>query len=231
MRAWRCVSVFPMIAFIAGCASDLATFGTAFAGDRTSVPNASLSVVGVYRDGRMSPGTWAEIGPKLFAPLHLTDCDAGFSLQLERDDPDGAAAIDHAARTIGVNDQVLEQMAPAATGDVLFVVRISGKLPAPPRDQVNAPGSGVMTRGTRQNPRSPVPDIEPDGERLEITGSLYSVAERRTIAAVTLSYGGDSVDDALRRLGERLATIAPAARCGGWNKTVRLDAERIRKLN
>jgi hypothetical protein len=64
----------------------------------------------------------------------------------------------------------------------------------------------------------------------EMSASLYSVADKKSVGIVTLEYDGKSVEDAVARLAERLGKELPGSRCGGWNWDVKVDDQRIRDL-
>jgi hypothetical protein len=68
-----------------------------------------------------------------------------------------------------------------------------------------------------------------DPNELDVAATIYSVSQRKSVAAVEMIYTGASVDDALARFAAELAKALPRAECRGWDWTANVDADRIRQ--
>jgi len=230
-------------ALLCACSGD-AQLTSRFASGFTHAPH-TLAVLGVYKDGRMSSDAWEQVGPGLSRPFGAT-CDQGFA-QLESKNQPLSGVIDDYTRANGVGDDLLEQLAPAAQGDLILVVTVAGRvgskgsnLPDTNTLSSGTPGIGSSKYRTGSGIGSPVggPTRGSGGMRrpldttsaFEMSASLYSVADKKAVGIVTLEYDGKSVDDAVARLAERLGTELPGSRCGGWNWDVKVDDQRIRDL-
>lgn len=229
---------------LCACSSD-AQLSSRFASDFTRAPH-SIAVLGVYKDGRMSSEAWEQVGPGLSRPFGAT-CDQGFA-QLEGKNQSLSGAIDDYARANGIGDELLEQIAPAAQGDLILLVTVAGRvgskgpnLPDTNTLATGTPGVGSSKYRTGSAIGSPVggPSRGSGAMRrpldtssaFEMTASLYSVTEKKSVGLVTLEYDGKSVDDAIARLAERLGKELPGSRCGSWNwDTAKVDEQHIREL-
>jgi hypothetical protein len=226
------------LAFCGACKDD-AQFTTRFASDFAPGGHA-LSVLGVFKDGQMSSESWDAIGPRLSSPFGAT-CDTAYG-RLVTADQALSTAIDDYVRANGPGDELLEQLAPAATGDVIVVFTVAGhvndkeKTSTPTASAVSngAPmagngGRGHGMRGGAINGEHgiPRPSTAPS---FEVAASLYSVREKRSVGMLTLQYDGNSLDEALQRMAARLGVAVPGAKCGGWDFTARIDDKRIRAL-
>jgi hypothetical protein len=208
-------------------------------------PAHTLAVLGVYKDGRMSSEAWDQVGPGLSRPFGAT-CDQGFA-QLELKNQPLSGVVDDYTRANGVGDDLLEQLAPAAQGDIIVVVTVAGhvgskgpNMPDTSTLSSGTPGIGSSKYRTGSSIGSPMgPSGRSSGgmrrpidttSAFEMTASLYSVADKKSVGVVTLEYDGKSVEDAVARLAERLGVELPGSRCGGWNWDAKVDDQRIREL-
>jgi hypothetical protein len=231
-------------ALLCACSGD-AQLSSRFA---SGFPHAqhTLAVLGVYKEGRMSSEAWEAVGPGLSRPFGAT-CDTGYA-QLESKNQPLSGAIDDYTRANGVGDDLLEQLAPAAQGDLILVVTVAGhvgskgpNLPDTSTMTTGTPGIGSSKYRTGSSIGSPVGGGMGRGSgamrkpldqssAFEMSASLYSVADKKSVGIVTLEYDGKSVEDAVSRLAERLGKELPGSRCGGWNWDVKVDDQRIREL-
>lgn len=206
---------FAIALFIAGCSSGGAGFTTQTAAG--FVPAAhTVSVLGVYKDGRMVIGNWEKLAPHLVQALGRARCDVGFD-SLVRSNQELANAIDEYARDAGPSAALLTKLAPAARGDLLMVITFAGR--APDQTEKGPPEGAPVPTGMgspRKRHRSPNSGgAEPVG--LVVSASLFSVKANRTVALVSMSYGGENVEDALTRFGAELARSIPNSQCVGWD--------------
>ena len=120
-----------------------------------------------------------------------------------------------------------------------MVFTFAGKLPAPkPKTSVatNSGPAGVGQSasgrtggpGGRRSARGPA--FEPaDPNELDISASLFSVAQGRSVGLVAMQYSGASVDEAIATFAARLAEALPRARCEGWDWSAKIDPEHLRQ--
>jgi hypothetical protein len=207
-------------------------FTTKFASDFASA-HRTISVLGVYKDGRMSDGGWALLKPHVLPALGGGGCALGYDVLAPTDSP-LADAIDDYTLADGPTDDLLAQLAPAARGDLILVLTLAGRLPEHTKIDVSktpAPQAGGGSGGNAGNGgrwAGVAPGAE-DPNALDISASFYSVRDARSVALLALQYRGDSVDEAMAKFGTKLAGALPHAACADWNREVKIDADRIRR--
>jgi hypothetical protein len=225
--------------FIAACDEVDARFTTKFASD-FAPSGRSASVLGVYKDGRMAPEGWEAFAPYLAAEPGASACDVGFNRLVSSGSP-LADAIDEYARADGPTDDLLRQVAPAAKGDLILLLTFAGALPKRFTSDAGAkqPASTSPTAGgrggrrgmgvaghARTNQRS---ERTTDSDVLEVSASLYSVAQKSSVALIRLQYSGPSLNEALTKFAAKLARSLPRMRCLGWDWSQGVDPDRIRQ--
>jgi len=211
----------------AGCGGG-AQFTTQTASDFVPAPHA-VSVLGVYKDGHMAIGRWEKLAPHLVQALGPAPCDVAFD-SLTSSNQDLANAIDEYSRDQGPTGKLLEQLAPAARGDLLLVVTMAGR---PPEKVADGPPEGApvpnsMTTQRKRHRHAADDSSASDPNRLEISASLFSVKQNRPVALISMSYGGQSAEDAITRFGAELARSIPSSKCAGWNWDVKIDPTLLR---
>jgi hypothetical protein len=236
------LSLLSLVAFT-GC-SDAAQFTTRYAPTFARVPH-TVSLLGVYKDGRMNSDVWQQIGTGLSAPLG-GKCGPGYDA-LVGSNPSLSAAIDDYARANGIGDELLDQLGPAASGDLIMVVTVAGQvtpkgsdLPDTSAVSGGPPGTmGSKYRGagmSTPSSRGPTgamrrPHGLADGASFEMSASLFSVREHKSVGLVAMAYSGPSVDDAVAKLAARLGVELPGSSCTGWDwGAAKIDDQRIREL-
>jgi hypothetical protein len=242
----RITALFVSLAWVAALpACSDASFTTRYAPTYAHVPH-KVSLLGVYKDGRMNADVWEQIGPGLSAPLG-GQCGPGYDT-LINSNPQLSAAIDDYARANGIGDELLDQLGPAAVGDLIMVVTVAGavtpkgqNLPdtstmsSGPQSAGGMPGASNKFRGASMNsagPRNGGAMRKPlaDGAALEMSASLFSVKEHRSVGMVSMAYSGPSVEDAVQKLAARLGEELPGSSCVAWNWGAKVDDQRIREL-
>jgi hypothetical protein len=229
------VPLVPLLVVAAFACDERAIFTTKVASDLASTKHTA-SVLGVFRDGRMSMGGWDVVAPYLEPVLGSgsSHCDVGYDA-LVSSNTSLASAIDEYARADGPTDDLLAQIAPAAQGDLVLVLTFAGKLPEP-REAGVADAAFIRTdkthsgvgRGGAGSFGVHESETPADLNQLEISASLYSVALGRSVALVGMQYTGTDIDDALSRFAAKLRQSLPALKCAGWNWNASIDPERIR---
>jgi hypothetical protein len=238
------VTCVALLGIATGCGSQDGRVATKLASDFAPA-RRTISVLGVYKDGQMSSDAWVTMGPKLSPSLGAPECEGGYSDTLRTNSEALSSAIEDYARSNGPTDELLAQIAPAAKGDLIVVFTFAGKLPAPspkPKDSVatnsGPPGVGQSAPRTtggagmgRRGGRNGQPMIAPtDPNQLDISASIFSVAQGRSVGLVTMQYAGASVDDAMAKFAAQLADALPQARCQGWDWNAKIDAEHLRQI-
>jgi hypothetical protein len=245
---------FPVLAalLVAACAAEGSQFTTQLAPD--FVPGRqSVSVLGVYADGRMSGEAWERrLGQRLSPSLGAPMCDAGYST-LSGPSPLLLSAIDDYTRAEGPSDALLAQLAPAAKGDLIVVVTVAGRVPPPPASssspRASAPGNvlgfggggggrgmggggmggGRGGGGRGGGGRAPSSAASaPERSTLEMSASFYSVGQHRPVALVAMQYDGPSFDDAVAKFAQKLAAAMPGTTCVGWDWDIPIDPQHLR---
>ena len=204
----------------------------------------AISVFGVFKDGRLSPEAWDDVGKRFSAALKSREpCDVAISNGLRVSTPILFGTLDDVARAEGITDELLEKLAPSALGDSILVITISGRTPRS-RDAGLGPnmlgdpvtlnqgrmGGGGRRGGVPQTSTGGRPTHQGQPNVFEITASLFSIHEHKAVALVAMSYTGASEDDAYAKFTAKLAASFPGATCRGWNPDVKIDEEAIRKL-
>jgi hypothetical protein len=231
-RRWPSAAIAVAFALGATSCEDSAQFSVKYA-PGFAEGRTTISVFGVFRDGRMNADTWTQIGGPLSASFGEGRCDAAYGEALARANPDLYAAVDEEARSNGITDDLLARVAGDALGDVIMIISVHGRagLPAaepagsdpPPvgntRPSMRGGGAGgARGRGRRLTPASGA------GNTLEISASLFDVRQRRSVAKVSMRYLGASIDDALVKFAQRLGTIVPGSTCRGWKWSPKAEA-------
>lgn len=110
----------------------------------------SVSVFGIFRNGRMSPEAWEDFGKALSAPFSASICKAAYDVVFTDTNPGLADAIDDYTKENGVSDELLAKFAPLAKGDTILLIAIDGQLPKP------AGASAEKAAQSAHNPSSSV---------------------------------------------------------------------------
>ncbi|MDP9000086.1 MAG: hypothetical protein M3O46_08245, partial [Myxococcota bacterium] len=63
----------------------------------------------------------------------------------------------------------------------------------------------------------------------QMSASLYSVGEKRSVGLVAMDYTGDSAELAIAQFAGKLAQALPATTCAGWSWDAKVDVEHIRR--
>ena len=108
----------------------------------------SVSVFGIFRNGRMSPEAWEYFGQALSTPFSQGICKAAYDVVFADAHPELAAALDNYTKENGVSDELLEKFAPLAKGDTILLIAIDGQPPKP------AAASAGKTVKSPQDPSS-----------------------------------------------------------------------------
>jgi hypothetical protein len=198
----------------------------------------TVSVLGVFKEGRLSPETWDDLGAKISPVFQKAMCPIGYDTKLPTDQPDLAEAIDDYSRANGVTDDLLAELSPAANGDAILVVSVAGRplkqknetQMAPPTGMQNAPGPVRGRGGGGLPPPTSMSRVAFDQNAYEMSATLFSLKDRHTIAEVSMGYGGESADEAIAKFVEKLRSVFTGYPCVGWHMNAGVDQKRIRAM-
>lgn len=194
-RAWRSVTCVRRMR----CMRALLFLATSCAGANPSVRveaadgfvpprSATVSIFGVFRDGRMSEAAWQPLSEQISLALGQQECDTGWGSEMRADAPELATSVDSETRELGVTDALLARLAPQALGDFVMTLLVYRAAPSG--------GSAAVTRSSTVPPRARVggmggrgrrfraaaggqPSAEAEAHVFELSGSLYSVRQKR----------------------------------------------------
>ena len=107
----------------------------------------SVSVFGIFRNGRMSPEAWEDFGKALSAPFSAGLCQAAYDVVFTDANPELADAIDDYTKENGVSDELLAKFAPLAKGDTILLLAIDGQLPKPAAASADKPAQNPSSSG------------------------------------------------------------------------------------
>ncbi len=204
---------------------------------------STISILGVFREGRMSPETWDDIGPKVAPVFGRGSCPIGFDTKLLSDKASLAESIDDYARENGVTDDLLDQLAPGASGDNVLVITVAGR-----PNEIGKPdgGAGAPSGGTPQAQQrgmgrrggpggmgssTPMRVMPIDRNAFEMSASLFSLSEHKTVAVVTMGYAGTSGAEALQMFVRKLRESFEGAPCVGWHMAdAPIDEKKIKEM-
>jgi len=69
-----------------------------------------VSVFGIFRNGRMSPGSWTEFAATLSLPFSQTACQAAYTDDLVSANAELTSAVDDYAKENGVSDELVDSL-------------------------------------------------------------------------------------------------------------------------
>ena len=219
---------------IVACAGSDAEFHVRFPPDAPrSVAN--VSVLGVYKDGRLAPEAWETLGAPLTSMLSGA-CSPGFDDALAVKDLSLSSAIDDYSRANGPTDGLLDAIAPAARGDAILVFSVSGH---PPHQKTSLNGdqgtpinAGPMSAPGRRS-RGMAPSafsVTRTNNAYEISASIYSPSQHRQLGFVGMTYTGESTEEAMKAFVERMKSELPRDVCAGWDWKGKVDASAISSI-
>ena len=169
----------------------------------------------------MDEKAWLPLEPKLAEAFGgKRTCEPGYGKRLRAGDDALLHTVDHMVRENGIDDDVLEKVAPAAQGDFILVLMLYKKVPqlrdGGMRMRAVASPMGMGRRGARPGMSRYAPSAE-DDHVFELSASIFSRALHKLVAQVDLRYTGDDLDEAMSAFAKKLETVVPGATCAGWN--------------
>jgi hypothetical protein len=242
-KPWWLFAALPLVLGLSACA-EATTFQVHY--EPGFVRNGKrVSTFGIKRDGVMSRSGWAVLGPYASGPFSDTRCELGYSDEVFGSTPALAEAMGEYVRANGVTDELLAKLAPAAKGDTIMLVTVTGR-PHRPSGEIGGSaaqrampaggargggmGRGGMGRGGGGGRATSSESSSASNDPFEISASFFSVEQHRTVARVQMNYAGSDIDLAMREFNDRLEAELRGSRCSGWDWSGSVDDKAIRKL-
>jgi hypothetical protein len=207
----------------ASCADD-ASVNVKYAQGYTPA-RASVSVLGVFRDGRMSVDAWTPMGPVLSSALGASTaevCETAFGERLQHENEELFSSLDAEVRNEGITEDLLTKLAPRAQGDLILTITMHGAIAAaeaPARAPRSAPPPAPMggrSRGPRGGTIREAPPYGTSGRALELSATLFSVSKHQQVARLSMSFPGSKLEEATRRFATEVGAMIPGGSCKGW---------------
>lgn len=186
----------------------------------------TVSVLGVFKNGRMDAAAWNDWAATIDAAVGDRACAPAFDEGMEKAAPTLFSDIDETTRQDGITDEMLDRVAPSALGDAILVMEVFGTPPqmkksesAEPPPQPAPPPQSLgrrKGRGMRGGAPASAPPREPKRDEFDVSIGVYSIRERQVLASVQMHTDAGASADALRKLSEKLRETLHGARCAGW---------------
>ncbi len=226
-----------VLALIPGCFADYkyrSEFAPGFVQSHRRV-----SILGVFKDGRMDFESWDALAPALSAAFGARKCPAGYSEDFVAGHATLASAVDDVARADGLGDGLLTELSPAALGDLVVVFTIAGRVEKAHVSTTNAPlpsggmgggGGGAGSLGTGiPMPQRGRQDTS-NTATLNLSATMFSTAQRASVGVIELDYTGENANDAIAKFAAKVYAAIPGSTCEGWNWAAPIDEHRVRDL-
>lgn len=185
-----------------------------------------VSVLGVYKDGRMDAAAWNELAPKVADALDGA-CEAGYGDRMRTTEPKLFKSIEEQAEQNGITPALLDQLAPRTDAELILVLYefgsaarpvSSGAAPAqPPPSTAPVHGRG-RGRGRRGVAGSPDHEVPRDGD-FELAASLFDVREHEFVAEVDVKKAKTPAA-AVNQLADSFDSLLSGSSCAtfDWEK-------------
>jgi hypothetical protein len=224
LSVWRRLVGMSLLTTLGGCAPSVELAVNEAPG--YSSHGQRISVLGVYKNGRMDAGAWAEWQPVVAAAVPGAACAPAYGDEMEQAEPDLFAEFDDYVREHGITDEILDRLSGVAKGGSILVIQAFGKPPTiqragdvpaqtpspPPPTRGRGRGRGGNSGQAGANPAS----VRPREEANELSAGLYSLEAREVVASVDLKYPAASARDAITDFNSQFRAITSGAVCAGW---------------
>jgi hypothetical protein len=214
------VSLAVVVFGLGGCGSETSQ-ATVKTGAGYPKPTSTVSMLGVYSAGRMSPEAWREWGP-LAATAFGPGCDPGFSNALQTTGPRWFSLIDQTTRDDGVTENLIHQIASAAKGDTIVLIEEEWGEPAPKTIEsaspVSQPSKG-RGRGRSGHGSSGLRKERPKAEDTLYAVEALAFSADKGALVVDISAAGTYKDreKTVKLFVDQLRATFGESSCAGWN--------------
>ena len=180
---------------------------------------STLSILGVVKEGRMDQDAWRPLASEVLRDRDLSPCEVGYGKLLHATNPEAFQVVTQEVDAVGMGEEVLEMIAPAALGDFILVFqlydRLSGKKGSNIEHPLLAHGGGPEPT-TSDVPSRVMPERAP---AFELSAALFSVRAHHVVVHVSMRYTGPDIAHAVEDFGHKLDAAIPAMACRGWDWT------------
>jgi hypothetical protein len=124
---------------------------------------ATVSILGVFRDGRMSLDTWSAMASPVSTALGamVDRCEPAFGERLRHENDELFTSLDDETRNNGITEDLLAKLAARAQGDVILFITVHGHVGETYTDkrgsQTRAPAAARAAATTATSPRAGPP--------------------------------------------------------------------------
>ena len=195
----------------------------------------TVSVLGVYQDGRMSNELRDEVLRGLAPELGQPTCEIAWDDRLRAAEPDLYEEVDRTTQSDGITEDVLDKFTEWSEGDAILVVSLN--IRRANQDQRGNGSIGTMTQGglggsSFNRPGGPMPGsrgrtgaplppgaVRPNtwqGQQIRVSGILFSAKTHAPMGRIILNYLGTNIEDALRRFSKKFGEEMRGSVCKGW---------------
>jgi len=189
-----------------------------------------VSVLGVYKDGRMDTAAWNQLAPKVADALDGA-CEAGYGERMRTTEPKLFQRIQEQAEQEGITPTLLDQLAPRTEAELILVLYEYGSPPQPassssaaPAKQAPPPASAGSYhgrgrgRGRRSVAGAPDHEAPHDGD-FELAASLFDVQQHVFVAEVDVKKA-KTADAAVNQLTDSFDSLLGGSSCAAfdWEK-------------
>ncbi|HVW25654.1 MAG TPA: hypothetical protein VHC69_09805 [Polyangiaceae bacterium] len=206
------------------CGADVTTYRAPNYAPR----RVTLSVLGVFKNGRMDAAAWNDWAPTIADATGDETCTAAFDDRMEKAAPALFNELDESTRQDGVTDEILDRVAPSALGNAIMILEVFGRpTPMKKAEDVEAspqqapPASAPLSgrgrgRGRLGGANQSAARNGPPTDALEVSIGVYSIRDQQVIASVQMHPDAGESADALQKLSEKLRETLHGAKCAGW---------------
>ncbi|HEY3593230.1 MAG TPA: hypothetical protein VGL13_05130 [Polyangiaceae bacterium] len=186
-----------------------------------------VSILGVFKDGRMDAGAWTALAPKLNDELE-GPCQAGYDDRLRKTDAKLFATIDEQTEQEGVTPSLLDKLAPRTDAELILVVyeygtpMVAADPNTAPKAQTPPTASTSGHHGRRGHHPPGAPDADhPHEAGVELAASLFDVREHAFVAEVDVKRA-KTADAAADQLAKSFESVLSGSTCASfdWDKSV-----------
>src|SRR6516162_5998817 len=110
---------------VCGCGSDVTTYRT----PNYAPHDVPLSVLGVFKNGRMEAAAWGDWAPAIAAATGDGTCAAAFDEGMEKAVPGLFSELDDIILKQKTAYEILDRAATSALGDAILVMEVFGRAP------------------------------------------------------------------------------------------------------
>jgi hypothetical protein len=185
----------------------------------------TVSVFGVYQEGRMSTESWHEIDARLAPVLGKPSCDVLYGALLRSHDPELLDQVDRSSQQEGITEDLLDRFSSAAEGDAILVVslRIKGASGSPTSAANTPDATGLMGRGgmpgSRYRGAPPAPirlNASYRDAEIRLAATLFSAKKHTSMARLTFVYQSTNLEEAIQKFAAKIGEALPGSVCKGW---------------